>query len=123
MSHIDFPYLFSFSIVASGIIFMFISPPQQFRIQILKLAFAITFSFIFIFYGNIHIWLYTRTINLRDDIKKNPGPRPNFSQNFWTCHWNLNSIIVHSYVKISLLKAYLSIRKFDIYSLFVRKIP
>ena len=50
----------------------FTSPPRQFRILILKLAFAIKFSFMYL----LHIWLYTCTIDLRGDIKKNPGPRP-----------------------------------------------
>ena len=42
-------------------------------------------------------------------IEKSSGQRPSSSQNFLTCHWNLNSIMAHSYVKISLLKPYLSI--------------
>ena len=48
---------------------------RQSRIQILRLAFAIRLLFICIFYGIIHIWLYTCTIDLSGDIKKNPGPR------------------------------------------------
>ena len=50
-------------------------------------------------------------------IESNAEPWPNSSQNFSICHWNLNSITVRSYVKILLLKAYLSIHKFDIVSL------
>ena len=53
-------------------------------------------------------------IDLSGDIEKNPGPRHSSSQNFSISHWNLNSITAHSYVKISILKAYLSIHKFDI---------
>ena len=30
------------------------------------------------------------------------------------CHWNLNSISAHNYIKLSLLKAYIAIHKFDI---------
>ena len=82
-----------------------IFPPRQFRIQILKLAFAIRLLFICMFYGSIHIWLYNSIIDLSGDIEKNPGTRPISSQNFSICHWNLNSITAHSYVKISLLKA------------------
>ena len=82
--------------------------PRQSRIQILKLEFAIRLFFICIFYGSIHIWLHTRTIDLSCDTEKNPGPRPRFSQNFSICHWNLNSATAHSYVKFSLLKPYLS---------------
>ena len=92
----------------------FIFRPRQSGIQILNLAFAIRLLFICIFYGSIHIWVYTRTIDLSGDIEKNPGPRHSFSENFSICHWNLNSITTHSYVKKSLLKAYFSIHKFDI---------
>ena len=92
----------------------FISPPPRFRIQIVKLVFAIRFLFICIFYGSVHIWLYTRTIDLSGDIEKNPGPRPSSFQNSSICRWNLNSLTAHSYVHISLSKAYLSIHKFDI---------
>ena len=92
----------------------FIFCPRQSRNQILKLAFAIRLLSICNFYGSIHICLYTRTIDPSGDIEKNPGPRPSSSQNFSICHWNLNSITVHSFVNIFLLKAYLSIHKFDI---------
>ena len=89
----------------------FIFRPRQFRI--LKLAFAIRILFICIFYGSILIWVYTHiwlcihiwlcTIDLSSDIENNPEPRPSSSQNFSICHWNLNSITAHSYVKMSLL--------------------
>ena len=48
------------------------------------------------------------------DIEKNPGPTPSSSQNFSICNWNLKSITLHSYVKISLLKVYLSGQKLEI---------
>ena len=92
----------------------FVFRPQQSRIQIPMLAFAIRRLFICIFYGSIHIWLYTRTIDLSGDIEKNSGPRCSSSQNFLICHWNVNSITAHSYEKISLLKVNLLIHKFDI---------
>ena len=37
------------------------------------------------------------------DIELNPGPKPDSSQCFLICHGNLNSILAHSYSKISLL--------------------
>ena len=92
----------------------FIFRPRQSRIQILTLAFAIRLLFICIFYGSIHSWLHTRTIDLSNDIEKNPGLRPSFSQIFSISHRNLNSVTAHSYVKSSVLKAYLSIHKFYI---------
>ena len=48
------------------------------------------------------------------DIESNPGPRPNSSQSFSICHWNLNSIAAHNFSKISLLKAYNAIHTYDI---------
>ena len=39
------------------------------------------------------------------DVEENPGP---------VCHWNLNSISAHYYIKLSLLRAYVSTQKFDV---------
>ena len=47
-------------------------------------------------------------------LKKNPGPKSYIAQNLSICHWNLNSICAHNYIKVNLLRAYLSIHKFDI---------
>ena len=46
------------------------------------------------------------------DVEVNPGPRHWTS--FSICHWNLNSISVHDFVKVSLLEAYNAMHKFDI---------
>ena len=45
-------------------------------------------------------------IFLSGDIKTNPGTISSFKQCFSICHWNLNSITAHNYVKLSLLTAY-----------------
>ena len=44
-------------------------------------------------------------------IEVYPGPERNScrSQSFSICHWNLNSLIAHSFAKVSLLTAYLSV--------------
>ena len=44
----------------------------------------------------------------------NPGPKPNPCHSFAICHWNLNSLAAHNYLKVSVLRAYLAIEKFDI---------
>ena len=44
-----------------------------------------------------HIWLFLSTIRLSGDIEENPGPNSN--QTFSICHWNLNSIPAHNYLK------------------------
>ena len=36
---------------------------------------------------------------------------PNFCKSFSICHWNLNSITSHNFIKVSLLTAYNSIHK------------
>ena len=89
MSHNDFLYLFSISTVAYGINFSFHFSSTTIQKSFRKLAFGIRLLFICISYLVIHMYLFR-------------------------FHWNLNSISAHSYVKISLLKAYLSIHKFDI---------
>ena len=46
--------------------------------------------------------------------RNRPGPKPDSSQSFSICHWNLNSMLAHNYSKISLLTTYISIHNFDI---------
>ena len=45
-------------------------------------------------------------------VEINPGPGHWTSLSF--CHWNLNSISAHDFVKVSLLEEYSAIHKFDI---------
>ena len=54
-----------------------------------------------------HIWLSLTIIRLSGDIEENPGPKCNSNQSFSICHWNLNSITAHNYLKKSLLRAYI----------------
>ena len=62
-----------------------------------------------------HIWLFPRLRRLSGDIEKNPGPKKDFSQMFSIGHWNLNSLLIHDFTKVALLKAYLSVQRFDIF--------
>ena len=48
------------------------------------------------------------------DIEMNPGPKPCSCNKFSICHWNLNSISAHNFIKLSLLRAYISFHNFDI---------
>ena len=70
VSRNEFPYLTLFSTVASGSFFKIYFSSTT--IQNSNSKFAIKFSFMYL----LHIWLYTCTIDLSGDIKKNPGPRP-----------------------------------------------
>ena len=51
---------------------------------------------------------------LIEDVEVNPGSRTKGSNTFSVCYWNLNSISLHNYSKVSLLKAYLTVHKFEI---------
>ena len=62
---------------------------------------------------NVMLWYFFRLLELSGDIEFNPGPKPDSSQSFSICHWNLNSMSAHNYSKISLLAAYISIDHFD----------
>ena len=54
-------------------------------------------------------------MHLSGNIEKNPGPKKDFSHTFSIGHWNLNSLVAHNFTKVALLKAYLSVQKFDIF--------
>ena len=49
------------------------------------------------------------------DIEKYRFPLKDFSQTFSIGHWNLNSLAAHNLRKVALLKAYLSVQRFDIF--------
>ena len=48
------------------------------------------------------------------DIEVNPGLKENCSTSFYFCHWNLNSLTVHNYVKLSSLQVYNSVYNHDV---------
>ena len=60
------------------------------------------------------VWLCSCLIILRGDVEVNPGPKNSVSECLSICHWNLNRILAHDYSKLFLLKAYISVHKFDI---------
>ena len=62
----------------------------------------------------LSIWYCKCLLRLSRDIELNPGSKTNSCKSFWICHWNLNSITSHNFIKVSLLTAYNSIYKFDI---------
>ena len=39
------------------------------------------------------------------DVEENLGSKPTSNQSFSICHWNLKSISMHNYIKLSLLRA------------------
>ena len=65
-----------------------------------------------------HFWFYEIVLKLSDDIKENPIPRPSSNQIFSIFHWNQNNISAYNYLKISLLRAYISSHKFDVICIY-----
>ena len=61
-----------------------------------------------------HVWLCLILTKRSGDIEQNPGPKPSSCQSFSICHWNLNSISAHNFIKLSLLRPYIAIHKFDV---------
>ena len=60
-----------------------------------------------------HFWLYNNFMKLCGDFEEKLVLKPSSNQVFSICHWNLNSISVH-YIKLSILRPYLSTHKFDV---------
>ena len=61
-----------------------------------------------------YIWVYSVRIKISGNIKINPGPKPSSCNKSSICHWNLNNISTHNFIKLSILRAYISIHNFDI---------
>ena len=53
-------------------------------------------------------------ITFSGDVELKSGPKRKAAQTLSMCHWNLNSICAHNFAKLSLLRAYVSVHKFDI---------
>ena len=53
-------------------------------------------------------------IRQSSDIEINPGPKSIPCNSFSICHWNLNSLTADNYLKVSLSRAYVAIRKFNV---------
>ena len=61
-----------------------------------------------------HVWLCSILMKRSGDIEQNPGPKPRSCQSFSVCHWNLNSILAHNFIKLSPLRPYITVHKFDV---------
>ena len=63
---------------------------------------------------DVLVWLCGCLIILSGDVKVNLGPKYSVSECLPICQWNLNNISDHGYFKLFLLRAYISVHKFDI---------
>ena len=71
------------------------------------------FSYVFSIFV-VGLLYQIRLIRLSGDIELNPGPKPISFKCFSICHWNLNSITSHGFLKVKLSTTYNVMHKFDI---------
>ena len=84
------------------------------KIKTIYWSVLITFLILIVIMFIQFIWVHVLLIRQSDDIETNPGPKPNPCHSFSICHWNLNSLTAQNYLKVSLLRVYVAIRKFDV---------
>ena len=84
------------------------------KIKTIHWSVLITFLILIVIIFIQFIWVHALLIRQSGDIEMNPGPKPNPCHSFSICHWNLNSLAAHNYLKVSLLRAYVAIKKFDV---------
>ena len=78
-----------------------------------KLLFNSLYFISVVFYIH-YVRLYFIAFKRGGEIEENPGPKPYICDSLSISHWNLNSISAHNFIKLSLLRAYISINKTDI---------
>ena len=84
------------------------------KIKTIHWSVLITFLILIVIMFIQFIWIHALLIRQSGDIKMNPGSKPNSCHSFSICHWNLNILAAHNYLKVSLLRTYLAIEKFDV---------
>ena len=110
---------FCFYYTVMKFIMMFFSIPIytffETRVLFNDISFIIRhyFSYIFSIFV-VYLLYHIRLIKLCGDIELDPGPKPSSFKYFSICHWNLNSITSHDFLKVKLLTAYNVMHKFDI---------
>ena len=108
-----FAILINFCTFLSGISFCLIVVFRKNIKTINLLATKILFIYMLSTYL-FHVWLYFIRTKRSGGIEPNPGPKPNSCQSMFICHWNLNRISAHNFIKLSLLKPYIAIHKFEV---------
>ena len=59
-------------------------------------------------------FFFSLLVSFSGDIEVNLGPNHKSNKALSICHWNLNIISAHNFAKLYLLKAYVTIHKFNI---------
>ena len=85
------------------------------KIKIICLSVLITLLILIVIIFIQFIWVHALLIRQSGDIEMNPGPKPNPCHSFSICHWNLNSLAAHNYLKLSFYGYALLIRNLMLY--------
>ena len=100
--------------LSTFILFVFLFLWLKYNGHKISMKFFALFLFQIGFSLNTSFWLQILLVLLSSDVEINAGPKRTPKAILSICHWNLNSISAHNYVKLSLLRAYLAFHKFDI---------
>ena len=100
----------NFAIHVFNLIIPVIAVYKCFKTKLLKISYFLQYCLIL----NYFIELSLNLLLQHGDTETNPGPRGNCSQYFSFCHWNLNSLPAHNYVKVPLLQAFNTLHKFNL---------
>ena len=73
-------------------------------------------SFLYFTFFVYYPWLFIRLTKIIGDLEENPGPKCYSAQYLAICHGNLNSIAACNFIKVAILKAYLSVHEMDTYA-------
>ena len=84
------------------------------KIKTIHWSVLITFLIFIVIMFIQFIWVHALLIRQSGDIEMSPGPKPNPCLSFSICHWNLNTLTAHDYLRVSLLRAYVTIKKFNV---------
>ena len=82
-------------------------------LNIKKITFVLALFSTFVSWNLLH-WRYILLITLSGDVELNLGPKRNTGHTLSIRHWNLNSKCAQNFAKLYLLRAYVSVHKFDI---------
>ena len=64
------------------------------------------------------VFFFSLLVSLSGDIEVNSGPNSKPNEALSICYWNLNSISAHNFAKLHLLKAHVTVHKFDMICLW-----
>ena len=118
-SYSNFRFIFSWVLFIVAIVFMIYIVylfPKNFHVSCKHIFIYLRFA-LYIFLAVLYlryIWPYSILVKLNGDVAENPGPKPKPCQSFSICHWNVYSLSDQNFSKVSLLRAYISIHKFDV---------